>query len=116
MQAATQQRDPRTLALRSLAAADRTQRALAALADRWTGALQPAAEALGPRLGVPREAVAIFSEEARAWSSWQAPADYAFCSHAGWFGVDQSVMRAEVQGLALCHGEVLACLAVEMRR
>jgi alpha-glucan,water dikinase len=28
------------------------------------GALQTAAEALGPRLGVPAEAVAIFSEEA----------------------------------------------------
>jgi len=42
------------------------QRALAALADRWAGALQPAAEVLGPRLGVSRDAVAMFSEEARA--------------------------------------------------
>ena len=40
-----QRRDPRELALRSLAAADRTQRALSALSDRWTGAL-PCARAL----------------------------------------------------------------------
>lgn len=46
-----------------LAAAERTQRELGALCERWTGMLQPTAELLGARLGVPSEAVEIFSEE-----------------------------------------------------
>ena len=63
MQAAQQEESARPLALRVLAAADRTQRELGALSERWTDMLQPTAELLGARLGVPPDAVALFSEE-----------------------------------------------------
>ena len=55
--------DARLRALRALAAFSRVQRELGALCERWTGLLQPTAEALGARLRIPEEAIAIFSEE-----------------------------------------------------
>ena len=63
LQAALMETGAHPLVLRVLAASDRTQRELGALCERWTGMLQPTAELLGARLGVPPEAVDIFSEE-----------------------------------------------------
>ena len=68
MQAAILETDARTQALRVLAAADRTQRELGAMGQRWTGMMQPTAALLGQRLQIPEEAVEMFSEEVSLWN------------------------------------------------
>ena len=50
-------------AMRGAAAAERLRRALAALSVRYSGALQPTADALGRGLGLPEDPITIFSEE-----------------------------------------------------
>lgn len=52
-------------AMRGAAAAERLRRALGSLSMHYAAALQPTADALGRGLGLPDDAVTLFSEDVR---------------------------------------------------